>query len=216
MRSIHQLNSMRIPVSRSNFKFQQICRSYRHPVQRCWASKLETVVIVSVSTRLGLSAAGMQAARRSVLCSHQRQRWLACNSTGLSSASNTSNSTAQCTSVAVWQRDVRYPSCHPRTTTVLCIYAFSAQWWKQGLRYKANNNDLSFKAKDLKIVLKDSLTPRTPITVSALTLSVGRQEGHQACKNWVVGCWHGYLSGARCRLAYGPADATATHCLLLQ
>jgi len=31
-----------------------------------------------------------------------------------------------------------------------------------------------------------------------------------------VGCWRGYLSGARCRLAYGPADATATHCLLLQ
>jgi len=31
----------------------------------------------------------------------------------------------------------------------------------------------------------------------------------------VVGYWHGYLSGARCRLAYGPADATATHCLLL-
>ena len=32
----------------------------------------------------------------------------------------------------------------------------------------------------------------------------------------MMGCWHGYLSGARCRLAYGPADATATHCLLLQ
>jgi len=31
-----------------------------------------------------------------------------------------------------------------------------------------------------------------------------------------VGCWRGYLSGARCRLAYGPADATATHSLLLQ
>jgi len=30
----------------------------------------------------------------------------------------------------------------------------------------------------------------------------------------VVGYWHGCLSGARCRLAYGPADATATHCLL--
>jgi len=29
------------------------------------------------------------------------------------------------------------------------------------------------------------------------------------------GCWRGYLSGARCRLAYGPADATATHSLLL-
>jgi len=32
----------------------------------------------------------------------------------------------------------------------------------------------------------------------------------------LVGCWHGYLSGARCRFAYGPADPTATHCLLLQ
>jgi len=51
---------------------------------------------------------------------------------------------------------------------------------------------------------------------SALTLLVGRQEGHPACKNWVVGCWSGCLSGARCRLAYGPADAAATHCLLLQ
>jgi len=34
--------------------------------------------------------------------------------------------------------------------------------------------------------------------------------------HWVVGCWCGYLSGTRCRLAYGPADATATHFLLLQ
>jgi len=51
---------------------------------------------------------------------------------------------------------------------------------------------------------------------SALALLVGRQEGHPACKNWVVVCWRGYLSGVRCRLAYGPADATATHCLLLQ
>ena len=33
---------------------------------------------------------------------------------------------------------------------------------------------------------------------------------------WVVGCWRGYLSGTGCRLAYGPADATLTHCLLLQ
>ena len=32
----------------------------------------------------------------------------------------------------------------------------------------------------------------------------------------VVGCWRGYLSGATCRFAYGPADATATHCLLIQ
>ena len=54
------------------------------------------------------------------------------------------------------------------------------------------------------------------IAVSALTLLFGRQEGHPACKKtewWGAG---GYLSGARCRLAYGPADATAAHCLLLQ
>jgi len=31
----------------------------------------------------------------------------------------------------------------------------------------------------------------------------------------VVGCWRGYQSGARCTLACSPADATATHCLLL-
>jgi len=47
-----------------------------------------------------------------------------------------------------------------------------------------------------------------------LTLFVGQQEGHPACKNRVVRCWHGCLSGARCRLAYVPADAIATHCLL--
>ena len=47
---------------------------------------------------------------------------------------------------------------------------------------------------------------------SALTLLVGRQEGHPACKKLSCGV---SLSGARCRLAYGPADATATHCLLL-
>jgi len=32
----------------------------------------------------------------------------------------------------------------------------------------------------------------------------------------LVDDWHGYVSGARCRFAYGPADATATHYLLLQ
>jgi len=49
------------------------------------------------------------------------------------------------------------------------------------------------------------------------TLLVGWQEGHPVCKKLKeVGYWHGYLSGARCILAYGPDDATATHCLLLQ
>ena len=60
------------------------------------------------------------------------------------------------------------------------------------------------------------LLPAILCAFSALTLLVGQLEGHPACKNWVVGCWCGYPSGVRCRLAYGPADATATHCLLLQ
>jgi len=57
---------------------------------------------------------------------------------------------------------------------------------------------------------------KTLYAFSALTLLVGRQEGHPACKKLSGGCWRGYLSGAMCILAYGPADATATHSLLLQ
>ena len=36
------------------------------------------------------------------------------------------------------------------------------------------------------------------------------RKGIWPVKNWVMRCWHGYLSGARCRFA------SATHCLLLQ
>jgi len=44
----------------------------------------------------------------------------------------------------------------------------------------------------------------TVFPFSALTLLVGWQEGHPACKK------RGYLSAARCKwFAYGPADATA-------
>jgi len=51
---------------------------------------------------------------------------------------------------------------------------------------------------------------------SALMLLVRLQEGYPVCKNLVVGCCHGYMYGVRCILAYSPAYATATHCLLLQ
>jgi len=53
------------------------------------------------------------------------------------------------------------------------------------------------------------------LAFSALTLLVGRQEGHPACKK-LSGGMLALLSGMRCRLAYSPADATATHYLLLQ
>ena len=45
---------------------------------------------------------------------------------------------------------------------------------------------------------------------------LGSKKGIRPVKNKVVRCWRGDLSEARCKLAYGPADATATHCLLLQ
>ena len=56
------------------------------------------------------------------------------------------------------------------------------------------------------------------VAFSALTLLVGWQEGHLACKKLSGGvlAWLSVWSEARCRLAYGPADATATHYLLLQ
>ena len=38
---------------------------------------------------------------------------------------------------------------------------------------------------------------------------LGGTNGIRPVKSWVVGYWHSCLSGARCRPAYGPADATA-------
>jgi len=49
---------------------------------------------------------------------------------------------------------------------------------------------------------------------SALTLLVGRQEGRPACKKLSGGVLVWLSVGSR--LAYGPADAIATRCLLLQ
>ena len=49
---------------------------------------------------------------------------------------------------------------------------------------------------------------------NALTLLVGRQEGHPAFKKLSGGvlAWFSAWSET-CNLAYGPADATATHYL---
>ena len=45
---------------------------------------------------------------------------------------------------------------------------------------------------------------------------LGGRKGIWPVKNWLVVCWRGYVSGSRCRFAYGTADATVTHYLLLQ
>ena len=45
---------------------------------------------------------------------------------------------------------------------------------------------------------------------SALMLLVWRQEGHPACKNWMVGCWHGYLSAALHMVQLMPLPLTVS------
>jgi len=45
---------------------------------------------------------------------------------------------------------------------------------------------------------------------------LGGRKGIRPVKNWVVGCWRGYLLICLELGADGPADATATHCLLPQ
>jgi len=52
------------------------------------------------------------------------------------------------------------------------------------------------------------------VMISALTLLVGRQEGHPACKKLSGGVLA--LLSVWSEVQTDPADATATHCLLLQ
>jgi len=54
------------------------------------------------------------------------------------------------------------------------------------------------------------------VAFSALTLLVGWQEGHPACKKLSVGVLAWLSVWSEVQTAYGPADATAAHCLLLQ
>ena len=80
---------------------------------------------------------------------------------------------------------------------------------------KSSNTEQSSKTEFL-LIGKQLQSFDTVRSFSALTLLVGRQEGHPACKKLSGGGWRGYLSGAMGRFAYSPANATATHCLLLQ
>jgi len=80
----------------------------------------------------------------------------------------------------------------------------------------ATAGDYGDRRKSFFLVSEQQECAFSACTFNALTLLVGRQEGHPACKKLSGGVLAWYLSAARCRLAYGPADSTATHCLLLQ
>ena len=102
----------------------------------------------------------------------------------------------------VQQRDRQAHTDHATRVTITTSYALQSDASEQVILHCVEMHVIAFSA--------------TAFSALTLTLLVGWHEGRiQPVKKWVVGCWHGYLSGARCRLAYSPADATATHCLLL-
>jgi len=53
------------------------------------------------------------------------------------------------------------------------------------------------------------------VAFSALTLLVGQQEGHPACKKLSCGVLAWFSVWSEVQTCICPADATATHCLLL-
>jgi len=83
--------------------------------------------------------------------------------------------------------------------------------WNMGTLLRLDANQ---EVSDANTIIGMIVT--TFFAFSALTLLLGGRKGIQPVKILVVGFLHSYLSGARCRFAYGPADSAATHCLLLQ
>ena len=81
-----------------------------------------------------------------------------------------------------------------------------------------NQQRQSTEGKKQLVITRIIKSLQITFAFSALTRLVGRQEEHPACKKLSdeVTVWRGCQPGARCRLAYGPTDAIATHCLLLQ
>ena len=104
----------------------------------------------------------------------------------------------ECVCVCVCVRPCVRPSVCPsvRPSVRACVWKWVSEWV----------SDACYSLLSVLFVIIGLLSHEVK-----LKLLVGRQEGHPACKNREMGCWHGYLSGVRCRLV-GPADATATHC----
>jgi len=82
------------------------------------------------------------------------------------------------------------------------------------MRLSSQSALVPFAAIVVELVIVYTFLLRT-CSFSVLTLLVEWQEGHPACTK-LIGGMLACLSGMRCRLAYSPAYATATHYLLLQ
>jgi len=69
---------------------------------------------------------------------------------------------------------------------------------------------------------KNEITPIYVVVLPSVLWCcwLGSRKGIRPVKNWVVGCWHGYLCGARCTLAYMaqlmPLPLTVSCCSKIQ
>ena len=139
---------------------------------------------------------------------------------------------SQSSNAVMYCEKVLTSGCIARNTgksiRVIWLYNNQMKILKQNLIWKIcrppphslNNNrkQCQFIYQFMNYLLHDQTTHFMAINYALVLWCcwLGGKKGIRPVKNWVVGCWHGYLSGARCRLACGPADTTATHCLLLQ
>ena len=78
---------------------------------------------------------------------------------------------------------------------------FNLTMYKNVTFNSSNNSAIS-----VSVLLHSSDVLMQPVVSD---IDIGCRKGIQPVKNWMVGCWHGYLFGARCWLAHGPADANA-------
>jgi len=103
-------------------------------------------------------------------------------------------------------------------TYTICVKKLNTAWQNQTYINQATDTTTQNKHKAqprFKCHIKHMPRNGIGFNFSALTLLVGQQEGHPACKK-LSGGMLVWLSGMRCKLAYSPADATAIHYLLLQ
>ena len=94
------------------------------------------------------------------------------------------------------------PRMFDSTTSTSCSVPTTCTWSWLHVFCSSRNENSSLSGK-WTVGLESVLLLYCIVAFSALTLLVGWQEGHPACKKLSGGCWRGYLSGERCRLAYG-------------
>ena len=110
-------------------------------------------------------------------------------------------------------------TARPLRVVYLCIFYWEAYWKQKLLIYTVF---IPFSTNSAVLLCYHSYNVKT-VAVMFLVRCwsvlwrcwLGGRKDIRPVKNWVVGCWRGCL-GWGADFAYSPADATATHYLLLQ